>query len=292
MTNPSEEIDLISTFKTAIKVIFNFLESLIKLFKISFKNYKTTLILIVAASAVSLGIYFSSKPLYKSELIMVTNKRLGDQTSELLIKNLTDLVENKKNHSTLAQLLGMDNESVLKIKNIGFEHVKVSDSLNLKNPNLPFKISVSISDISILPKLQQSIYNYLKNNKYVLHLEKVDLDYFDNYSVQIEKEIKSLDSLKSKIIETLQSKNNSSGVIINNPIDPVDVYLKELELYNLKLNITSQKKLNNSFEILQDFTPRLDSKTWSMEKFLMVGILIGYGLSLLSALYTVIKKTL
>jgi hypothetical protein len=290
MNTPSEEIELKLIVKTIIKTIFNFIETIVEIFKITLINYKKTLTIILITSLFSIGLYNLNKPTYRSELIIETNKRIGDQRSEMLISSLSFLLKNDENYHTIAKLLLMDEESVKKINSIQFQAVKISDTLNVNNPLFPFKIIVNIADISILPLLQESLLNYLKNNKYVIEKEKIDLEYFENYSCQIDKELKSLDSLKSKIIGTLQTKQLNSGVNINNPIDPVNIYLKELELYNLKYKIDIQKKMNNSFEILQNFTASVISDTTSFNIYILYGISIGFALSLILALYEFTKN--
>jgi hypothetical protein len=291
MSQKSEEIDLINVFNSIKVIVVKLVSTFLYIIKDSIFSFKRLFALLSICLIIGIGLFFVIKPAYKSQMI-IEHKRLNNDQCAELINVLFDISKDKQ-FKSLAKKLNISEEEALNIKSINYlplnERIEtlLEDSTKVSTP---FKIEAKVFNNSILPALEKGILSYLTSNEFVISREKAELDYIDKMDKQIDTQICSLDSLKSKIIETLKPKVQTSGVYINQTLDPVNIYLRELDLYKTKFDLQKNKQLNSSFEIVQGFTENDRPYNSDIKYNIIFSVLIAYCISLLVSLYYNIAK--
>lgn len=283
----SEEIDLISVFKSIKKGINNFSKSIKNLIIFSFKNIKTLLALIFIGVSISISMFYLKKMTYVSDFT-ISHTRLNNGECYGLINGLTKLRENDVNGNTiLAKKLGINVNMAEQIISISCKALNENLEKNYKDSAfvlLPFKVEARVYSPSILDSLQKGILNYLESNEYAKKRKKVNEEYLEKYEEKIKSEIVAIDSLKRLVDKSIIPRGLGNGIILGEPIDPVKVYQAGMDLYKSQLSIIEQKQFNNSFEVIIGFSPAIASQS------LLLNIFVGFILSLILGLLWLIRK--
>lgn len=276
MENNKEEIDLIYVLRSIKNGVSNFFSWIIN------TTLKKILFVIVFAG-IGTGIGFLTftykKPMYVSDLTINHTRFDNDQCYEL-INNLTKLNGKEKQ---LSKVLKMDEKMLLEVKSISYEPLNArvtkiyNDSADVM---LPFKVFVEVYDPVVLDSLQSSIMYYLESNEYGVKRKELQKDYLTKYSEKIKNELKSVDTLKHLVNESIIHKNMGNGVVIDEPIDPVRISQRNIELCNAELKIEELKELNNSFELIVGFNGGV-LKTANLMLSLSYGFIFGYIICLI-----------
>lgn len=289
MSNSPEEIDLLSILKNIKGTIYAIFKSIYLVFKTTLIHYVSTSIIIAISVSISVGLFYSIKKYYKSELIIVNNSKVFNKNCKELITNLNSLVNQNINNAELSKKLALSETQSEKIKSISFLAISQpidDDKIDTSSIIEPFKISVKVYDYSVLPDLQKGILHYLKTNEYVLLSEKAENTELENLNSQLGKELESLNDLKTKIIENYIPKQQNSGVTINNAIEnPANLYETEYKLYKTKFEINKKQQLNTSFDVLQSFVINKSPATPRLLINIIIGVLVGYLISFLITLF-------
>lgn len=276
MGNNKEEIDLISVIINIKNGIAGFFKWVIKT---TIKKIPIVLIFVIIGVGLGFSFYNVKKPVFISELTVSHTRFNNDQCYEL-IDNLTQL--NGK-YVPLAKILKTDLATISKVKNMTYQplNARVTKIFNDSAlVMLPFKIIVEAYDASVYDTLQPILMNYLESNEFGVRRKQIDFEYWTNFEAKLQKEIKSVDSLKQIVNESIKRKNVGNGVLIDEPIDPVKISVRTIELQNAQLKVNEKLKLNNSFEVLVGFNGGVE-KTADVLMSMIYGFLAGYLLSLI-----------
>jgi len=277
-----EDLDMLYVLRSIKNGILNIFRSIIAVFEFSIKNIKTLLLFIVVFTALFLGIFFLQKPYYTSTL-SISHIRVENDYCYQMITNLNGYIDNKSNYG-LAQQLGLDPrmaEKIISIKYLSLNEniaIRFTDSVSVM---LPFKVKVEVYDNSILDSLQNKILNYLETNEYAQtrkELEKLSLEKTEK---RIDTELVEIDSLKRLVNKGIIPRSTGIGIILGEPIDPISVYKRGMELYEKKLLISKKKQLNNSFELMVGFTKSPKTSNSGGLLYALIGILSGYVIGML-----------
>ncbi len=269
----SEEVDVNGIF-TLIKSFFaSIFGGIANLVKFSLNNLVKLTVFSVLGIAIGIGIFFLMKPIYTTH-IAISSKRLDNDHCSMLIQTLEDLNDHKENVDVVAQKLNITTEMAREIKNIEFEEYNSKMGKRFKDSvsvYAPFKVLVKVYNNGILDSLEKGIVSYLENNEYALKRKKISEEGLQLLRVDINKEITSLDSLKKIVNKSIVPQSTGTGIILGQPINPVDVYQKAIDLFSNKLNVQEKLALNNSIEVLESFT-KFTKPTWPK---LWLNILLG-----------------
>jgi hypothetical protein len=277
-----EDLDMLYVLRSVKNGILNIVRSITAIFAFSLKNIKVLLLFIIISTALCLGIFFLQKPYYTSTL-SISHIRVENDYCYQMIANLNGYIDNKSN-SGLTQQLGLDRGMAEKIISIKFlplnENIAIrfADSVSVM---LPFKVKVEVYDNSILDSLQNKILNYLETNEYARtrkDLEKLSLEKTEK---RVDAEIIEIDSLKRLVNQGIIPRSSGQGIILGEPIDPITIYKRGMDLYERKLLLDKKKLLNNSFELMVGFTKSPKSSNSGQLLYICIGILLGYVFGLL-----------
>lgn len=279
----TEEIDVFSILQSIKNGFVSFLSSIRRLIYFCLKNIRTVIVFCILGIAIAVGLFLLKKTVYTSELT-ISHNRLNNSECYTLIGGLARLIENSNtaNIRTLSQKLGISVNEAQQIKKISSWSLNESLEKTYKDSAfiiLPFKIEVKIYDPSILDNLQTGILNYLESNEFASKRKGLNQQYLEKYQAKIKSEIIAVDSLKQIVNKSIIPRGTGNGIILGEPINPINVYQAGLDLYKQQLKIDEQQQLNNSFEILVGFSPAIPSA--SVLLYIFWGGLISFVASML-----------
>jgi hypothetical protein len=249
MEKQKEEIDLVYIL---VSIKNGFTGSCRWIFNVTMQNFLIVLSFCIIGLGIGFTIFSIKEPVFVSELSISHIRFSNDQCYEL-VNNLTKL--NGKDEQ-LSKMLKIDIASARKIKSILY--LPLNSRVNkLYNDSAmvitPFKVAVEVYNPSVLDSLQTSIMNYLESNEYGVKRKELDKESIEKYINKLKSEGNDVDTLKKIVNQSILRKNQGNGVLIDEPIDPVKITQKSIELYDSQLSYEKKIKLNDSFELMTGF---------------------------------------
>ena len=270
-----EEIDLI--------------ELVIKIYKFFKKRYK--LMLITSVVSVLLGWGASTLlilPRYFSAMIVSSRSLSGSEISGLIF-TLDDLVK-ENNKDEFKKLTGIPEKtfkSITNIKAIPNRDYQRNVEKDIRKDST-MAISVELTDNTEWETVQNGIVNYLENVPYVQKRTKVYKEGQEKLLLQVQKEIKSIDSLK-KIIEA--SLNTKSTIILSNS---GGIYNEALKLYETEKKIRENIIFGNDIHVIKDLAHLQKPKKASVKETILlfggIGFVLGFLIALVIELNKIVRK--
>lgn len=248
-TNTKEEIDLIYLVRAAKKGIIDFVNWI---FSFTWKNGIVLLLLSGIGAGIGFTIFNIKKPVYLSELAIAHQRFDNDQCFEII----NDLAKLSGKDDLLSKKLKISAEMAREIKSLSYEPINprllkiYGDSVEVK---YPFKVIAEVYSQNILDTLQSKLMKYLEENDYGVKRKELEKEYLEKYASKLKNEILSIDTLKQLVNKSIEHKNMGNGVLIDEPIDPVKISQRAVELVNAELKIKERQKLNDSFELIVGF---------------------------------------
>jgi predicted transcriptional regulator len=201
-----------------------------------------------------------------------------------MINDLQNLIDNNQNASELAELLRISPASVSTIKNLSTQPLDSLSYMNKKDTTASaFKIYLTVNDASSIPIIEEGLKNFLENNEYSLKRKQAKRQTLEAMKNDYIQKIKGLDSLKDILNTTIVPRSNGQGVILGEPISPIDAYALMQKFYQGQKEIEEQLMLLQNIEILQPFLKIKASNYPDYNKIFFYSVLIGLVLALLIA---------
>lgn len=186
---------------------------------------------------------YQSRMVITSDILVMSNIRTLFDPFELLIE--------ERDTTAIAQKLQIEDSVAAKIKAI--EVISFATKEN-ENPNY-FGIDATVTDNTILPVLQEAIINYLENNEYVKRRVKIRKNRLNALINKIDDEIEGIDSLKQHLqFGSILNSSTSGGANVF-MMEPSNLYRLSLDLVSKKQDHLGQLELNESFQLIDGFTP-------------------------------------
>ncbi|HZY83026.1 MAG TPA: hypothetical protein VFE50_26085 [Cyclobacteriaceae bacterium] len=145
-----------------------------------------------------------------------------------------------------------------------------------------FEITVRTLNPAVIPNLQNAIVNYFRSNPYIkkrIEINKINLD---KRREKLASDIRKLDSLKKVIYANYrsmaeQSRQGSNNVILSDKsvTDPVQLYERDLIIYQQLQDVERQLYLQPDFEVVEGFTEFSEPANASVTKMLFYSVIIG-----------------
>jgi hypothetical protein len=230
------------------------------------------------------ALFKSSKPIYKSEVLLYSNYLNNDYCFQL-IGTLEDLVK-EQNCDEISEKLEVSTHMATKIKSISYKNFNpkfqklYKDSIALA---VPFKIEVLTEDNEILDSLEIGLVSYLENNKFALLRKEVRQHQLEQMQGKLQQEQIKIDSLKTIIKESIIPRGTGTGLIYGEPINPVEIYKEAINLYDKELDIYQELALLKNIELVEGFTSFNKPHSPKLLLNVIVGFFIGFLLGLLVA---------
>jgi hypothetical protein len=251
---------------------------------------------------------FLKKSYYESTMILSSqylNKRLVDNS----IENLDNLAK-EKSATGLASVLNIPDtlaENILGFEAIPFISEEEVLSLELLKEQLrnsgeevdealvaqvvarieienrhSFEITLRTLTPTAIPNLQNSIVEYFRSNEYVKRRIEITHANLRAKKTKLESELRNFDSLKVVIYANYKSMADKSREGSNNVIlseraltNPVDIYNRDLDLYDELQLVDRSLYLQPDFEIVDGFTQFSEPASPSAAKVALLSLIFG-----------------
>ena len=274
-TNNSDEIDLLYFFNPLIKGTKSYYQRLRR-------NVFLFLGILLACSAIGYSLKFFLPKYFKTNAIFVSY--LPADFSSSMINDLQNLIDNNQNASELAELLRISPAFASTIKSLSTQPLDSLSYMNKKDTTASaFKIYLTVKDAKSIPIIQEGLKNFLENNEYSLKRKQAKRQTLEAMKNDYIKKINGLDSLKDILNTTIVPRSNGQGVILGEPISPIDAYELMQKFYQGQKEIEEQLMLLQNIEILQPFLKIKVSNYPDYNKIFFYSVLIGLILALLIA---------
>src|SRR5258706_3715763 len=234
MAETSDEIDLLE-----------FLARIILLIK---KNTKIIVLALVTGTVLGLFYYQFVHKVYESKMILLSDI-LTSSYSERITESLDRLIS-ESNTKILSERLKMSEQDAKQIGKIEIESVK-QDKTKDEKENAIFIVTVKVINKDVLPRLQENIIEYLRNNEFV----KIRVEQRKKYTIEIiekiDEQLSSLDQLKSRITKGEFGQVGKESLVL---FDPTSVHSKILELNRERTSLQNSLETINSIQLVEGFT--------------------------------------
>lgn len=217
------------------------------------------------------GLYLALPPVFESQMIVMSDI-LTSSYSDRLTESLDRLIK-EKNDSILAQRLTLTADEAAKIKAIEIESVKKEASASKDDEASTFIITVSVMQKPLLPKLQEGLISYLRNNEFVKTRVRQREEMYKTLIDKLDQEIQSLDSLKARLFQGKPVYSKSSEMLL---VDPTNIYSKIIELTQQRISYKNALELFNSIQLIEGFTPFKKPASPKLSIALVAGFALGF----------------
>jgi hypothetical protein len=276
--NRQDDLDMLTLFgsiKLAIKRIFKSIGNVIR---ISLRNFITIGIFVVVAVALFVGLYLLGKPYYASELL-VTHTRLDNDYCKEMVENLNTYTDSRTQNKDLGEQLKLSVRLAKEVKRIEYKPVnenlakRFTDSTHVL---LPFIVRAEVYDKIVLDSLQTALLNYFEQNTYANRRKAIDILQASQMETRLLGELKEIDSLKQIVAKGIIPRATGQGIIMGEPIDPVGIYKRGMEVYEKLQAVRKRQVLIESFEVTVGFSRSARRASAGKLSYIAVGLLIGY----------------
>jgi uncharacterized protein involved in exopolysaccharide biosynthesis len=234
MAERNDEIDLLELFA---KIIF-----LIR------KNAKIILFAFIAGTLLGIGYYQFVPKVYETKMILLSDI-LTSSYSERITETLNRLIS-ENNRKILSQRLKMSEQEAMLIVKIEIESVKQEKTKDEKENEI-FIVTVKVLDKNILPKLQENIIVYLRNNEFVEIRVEQRRKYALGIIKKIDEQLSALEQLKSRITKGELIQGGKENLVL---FDPTTVHSKIVELNKERTSLQNSLETINSIQLVEGFT--------------------------------------
>ncbi len=243
-------------------------ELAVKIIQYFRKHLRFILISSSVGLALSIVIYLLMPKISESKMILLSDI-LTESYSERITESLDNLIR-EKNNTALSSRLAITEVEAGQIKSIEIESVKKDKDKNDANI---FIVTANIKDKTILPKLQNGIIQFLRNNEYVKIRVRQRKEMYEKLISKLGIEISSLDSLKRRLFLGQPVYSKSSEMLL---VDPTNIYSKIIELNKEQINYKNALELVDSIQLVEGFTVFEKPASPKLSIFLIAGFTIGF----------------
>lgn len=272
-TNPQtyEEIDL--------------LELIIKIYKFFKKRILLILAVMVACTGLgALSAYLFLQPRYQSTMIFQSRSMTASEV--VGVTNTLDNLIREENYSEIEKLTGLPKAISKKIKKLeaapNREIQKNIDKDIRKDSTLA--LTIETIDNENLEKIQQGLVNFFENLPYVQKRTQLFKEGRERMLLQIQKEIRHVDSVKRIIESSFLAKN---PIILNGGNEFSTALLK---LYDTENQVREDLASPQDIKVIKGFTRYQKPSKFTILKTLGISALIGFILGILWSLVIELNK--
>ena len=178
------------------------------------------------------------------------------------------------NLPVLGRELGIPVEAANTICSIKF--LPLYDSLALKSRDTSlslFNIQMVLSSMQYLDTIQKGLINYFETSPFILRRKEIKIRSLTAMKLSIIEKLKSLDSLKKIVNNSITPRSQGQGIILGEPINPISIYQAETDYFRDQLKIEEQLYNTDNIEILQPFIKLRYYNHPDYQKFLIYSFL-------------------
>lgn len=151
-----------------------------------------------------------------------------------------------------------------------------------------FEVTVRTFNPAVVTELQKALVEYFRANEYIKKRIESNHQLLEAKKVKLIQESEKLDSLKGVIYANYktmaeQARQGSNNVILSDRAvtNPIDVYNRDLSLYQEIQNVEHQLSVRPDFEVVDGFTEFSEPASAGLALMLVQAFLVGLGVSYL-----------
>jgi len=211
-------------------------------------------------------------------------KTQGIFASRLLPESYCDmLTDNLNNHAgepVVASLLHISDAAADHIRKI--EMVPVKELLDSKDSTLHgFSLILILKKMDSLAVIQRGLLGYYENNEYSRRRKEERRSALLSLRQDIMAKISSLDSLSRIVNSSIVPRSAGQGIILGQPIDPVNVYKAQAAYYEQKVTIDSNIANLDDIQTVQPFLPLSIPNSPRFNRLFGISFLVALGIALI-----------
>lgn len=216
------------------------------------------------------GYFFfkTTKPTYESSMIL-QNELFNLPNGSSLVTLLNDLIRDK-NYDQLSERLNMTKEQVRAIVDINVNNLY--KELTPEEEIKVFKVSVNVTETTILSDLQNGLINYLEQNPYVRKRIDLKKEGISDQIAYIKDDLQGIERLKSQILNGDLLSDKSSDLLL---FDPASVYQESIRLFEKEVELRTALQLAENFHVIQEFTVFQNPSSPRLSSNMGIGLFIG-----------------
>lgn len=192
-------------------------------------------------------------PAYKTDG-MFLSKMLPARYCTALIGNLNEL-RKPGNIPLLAQQLNISTDAAWQIQGI-ITDASPRDTFTLERKDSSmslFRVTLIMHDMKHIEEIQRGLVGYLENNPYIRSRKEARKKNIETQVRELDIRLKSLDSLRQLVNNSVVPRSQGQGIILGEPINPVSVYQAEVAYLRDRLNLEEKLATIENIEVLQPF---------------------------------------
>ena len=277
----SEEIDLLYLFRP----VSQFIKKITGIITVYIKSLWLNKWIFLAIIAFSCALAFAVRMIlpkgYRTEAIFASH-RLNSGFCSLLINNLNESTGFNENFNLLSEQLKVKPETASDI--ISMVAFPLTDSLFMDRNDSTvsiFKIILTVHRKEAVEEIQSGLVNYLENNEYALRRKEARRKSLLALNEDFKIKLASLDSLKKLLNSSVVPRSTGQGIILGQPINPIDVYQTESTYYRYILKNNEDLNIENNIETLQSFLLPDNYNYPNFKKLFLVSLVSGVLVALI-----------
>lgn len=283
--NSSEEIDIVYFFRPVLQV----LKRISKAFKCYIHKLQVSRVPVIVIICIVSGLGFSARyfipKYYRTSAVFVSYNLPSSFCSEM-VNSLSYLVAKRENTSVLADQLKIPITSASAIRAMYTEPMDSLLFIDKKDTTASaFRITLVLRNVDSITVIQQGLESFLENNEFSLRRKEARRATLEALRNDLIERIKSLDSLKGILNESVVPRSNGQGIIMGEPISPISAYQVQHDYYAQQKQIEEQLSLLQNVEVVQPFLKSNVSNSPNFNEILVYSILAGFIISLIFVIF-------
>jgi hypothetical protein len=224
----------------------------------------------LVTAAIGFAGYVLLPPVYESDMVVMSDI-LPTTFSDRLTGSFQRLIR-ERNDSILGARLGLNASEATSILAIRIESVKKETNAKADGPST-FIITAEVATKTLFPKLQEGLINYLRNIEFVKIRVRLREQDYRLLIDQLTREINSLDSLKSRLIQGKPVYAKSSEMML---VDPTNIYTTRIDMQKQLIKYKDSLELFNSIQLIEGFTPFKKPANPKRSSMVLAGLALGF----------------
>jgi len=249
------------------------------------KHFIFVAISTVVGVILSIAAFISLPEIYESRMIILSDL-LTESYSKEITKSLKNLIK-ESNTPILASRLGLTEGDAAQISSIEIEGLKKESGSEKESDRTIFIVTANIKSKEILPKLQNGVIQFLRNNEFVKVRVRQRKEECQSMIKKIGLEMRSLDSLKKRLFLGEPVYAKSSEMLL---VDPTSIYSKIIELNKEQIKYKNDLELSDSIQLIEGFTVFQKPAEPKLSILLLIGFFGGFFTSIGLLIFTRLLK--
>lgn len=246
------------------------------------RNAVVFLLILFTVAGIGFLLRYVLPKYYKSDAVFASYNLPGDYGT-LMIKSLQNQIGEAENVPTLAKQMNIPAGDVAAIRSLSAEPADSFITVNGSDTTVAsaFRVELTAMNTGSIPKIQEGLFYFLENNEFARRRKEARRRTLESLKANFIQKSRGLDSLNVLLSTAIVPRSSGQGIILGEPISPVDVYELQETYYRQQLKTEEELALLQNVEIIQPFYATNASNYPDFNELFMYSVLIGLGLALL-----------